>query len=96
MVFRRKNGAKYSKSAWPLGLFVTLFAAVQALTVSAHAAELPAVPSPTFDQARIWYAAAKTNYFHHTGNTTSAWKFAEACFEWAEFSSNNTQRASLA
>lgn len=96
MVFRRKNGGKYSKSPWSPGLLLALLAPVLVLTVSAQAAELPAVPSPTFDQARIWYAAAKTNYLHHTGNTTSAWKFAEACFEWAEFSSNNTQRASLA
>jgi hypothetical protein len=96
MVFRRKNRGKYSKGARPQGLFVLLLGSLLVLTHSAHAAELPAVPSPTFDQAKIWYAAAKTNYLHDTGNTTSAWKFAEACFEWAEFASNSTQRASLA
>jgi tetratricopeptide (TPR) repeat protein len=30
------------------------------------------------------------------GNTTSAWKFAQASFEWAEFATDDTQRATLA
>lgn len=29
-------------------------------------------------------------------NTVAGWHFARACFEWAEFSTNNTQRAGLA
>ena len=61
-----------------------------------RATELPSFPAPTMEQASAWYLAAKTNYLQNTGNTTSAWKFAEACFEWAEYASNSTQRAALA
>jgi hypothetical protein len=59
-------------------------------------ADLHPYPSPTPDQARDWYGLAKTNYVTNTGNTTSAWKFAEACFEWAEFARDSDQRAALA
>lgn len=96
MVFRRSIQEKRLSSlsfGRPLGTFLGL---VLLMIRPAHAAEFPAVPSPTFEQAKNWYAAAKTNYLHNTGNTTSAWKFAEACFEWAEFATNSAQRASLA
>src|SRR5688572_7265011 len=76
-----------------------LLAIVGASLFSAVAAETNAViefPAPTQEQARTWYLASKSNYLAQVGNTTSAWKFAQACFEWAEFSSNDTQRATLA
>jgi tetratricopeptide (TPR) repeat protein len=53
-------------------------------------------PAPTQAQAFTWYLATRSNYLTTVGNTTSAWKFAQACFEWAEFATNDTQRASLA
>lgn len=64
--------------------------------LASHAADLPEIPSPTRNQAQAWYEAARSNYFEGGLNTTSAWKFAEACFELAEHSTNDTQRASLA
>ena len=60
------------------------------------AAGLHPYPTPTLDQAREWYGVARTNYLTNTGNTTSAWKFAEACFEWAEFARDSDKRAELA
>lgn len=94
MVFRRT----YQKHLKPALLrpLATLLSVLWLMYWAGGAAELPAVPSPTFDQAKVWYLAAKTNYLHNAANTTSAWKFAEACFEWAEFASNSTLRASLA
>ena len=86
MAFRRSKRSFHSIS---LGIF-TLFA------FRSFASDLHPYPTPTLDQARQWYGLAKTNYLINTGNTTSAWKFAEACFEWAEFARNSDDRAKLA
>jgi tetratricopeptide (TPR) repeat protein len=71
-------------------LFLSVFSAY------AGVGEVPSYPSPTLEQARAWYAFARSNYFNGARDATAAWKFAEACFEWAEFATNNTQRAALA
>jgi tetratricopeptide (TPR) repeat protein len=42
------------------------------------------------------YSLALSNHTADVNNTTSAWRFAEACFDLAEFSTNDAQRASLA
>ena len=55
-----------------------------------------AIPAPTQSQALNGYLTARSNYLAQVGNTTSAWRFAEACFEWAEYATNDTQRAALA
>jgi tetratricopeptide (TPR) repeat protein len=86
MVFRRSKRAFHSVAVAILGLFA----------FCSFAADLHPYPTPTLDQAREWYGLAKTNYLINTGNTTSAWKFAEACFEWAEFARDSDQRAALA
>ncbi len=39
-----------------------------------------------------WQQAYQANH----ANSTNAWQFARACFDWAEFSTNDTQRAALA
>src|SRR6185503_5982269 len=54
------------------------------------------IPAPTLSQASQWYVTARSNYLAQVGDTTAAWKFAEACFEWAEYATNDTQRAALA
>ncbi len=54
------------------------------------------IPAPTQAQAYNWFVVARSNYLANVGNTTSAWKFAQACFEWAEFATNDTQRAGIA
>ena len=75
---------------------LTVWAFVVLCTMHARAVDLPAFPAPTQDQAQTWYLLARSNYFNAAPNATSAWKFAEACFEWAEFATNEAQRASLA
>jgi tetratricopeptide (TPR) repeat protein len=93
MVFGRQKRAFHSATKG----FFALFALCMALLGGQRLrADVPSYPSPTFDQAKEWYSAAKTNYLHNSGNTTSAWKFAEACFEWAEFQRNDEKRESLA
>lgn len=93
MVFGRTKSAFHSATA---GFSFHAALCLLAFFAAVRAAELPSFPAPTLDQARAWYLAAKTNYLANTGNTTSAWKFAEACFEWAEYASNSSQRATLA
>lgn len=48
------------------------------------------------EMAYVAYQQAKAE--HQTAATTiaSAWQFGRACFDWAEFSTNDTQRALLA
>ena len=70
--------------------------AAQTLSPKESADEVPSYPSPTFDQAREWYGLAKTNYLNKPGDAIAAVKFAEACFEWAEFARSSSERAPLA
>jgi hypothetical protein len=71
------------------------------LALAVWAGPLPAeaaVPgAPDFGaQARQAYVTARTLHESSRTNLTAAWEFASACFEWAEFASNATQRAALA
>ena len=96
MRFLHKNAARRGAEWSRFMLRSALLASLMAMASRASAADLPEVPTPTLQQARLWYEAAQSNYLHETGNTTAAWKFAQACFEWAEFASNSTHRATLA
>ncbi len=42
------------------------------------------------------FLAAQTQFQSATNNTTNAWQFARACFDFAELATNATQRADLA
>lgn len=93
MVIGRPKQAFHSAARF----FFAIFALCTALTGGQRSwANVPSYPSPTFDQAKEWYSAAKTNYLHNSGNTVAAVKFAEACFEWAEFQRDDKKRESLA
>jgi tetratricopeptide (TPR) repeat protein len=94
MVFGRPKRAFHSTGGRILALFALCLTLLGAQFLRAD--DVPSYPSPTFDQAREWYSAAKTNYLHHTENTSAALKFAEACFEWAEFQRDDDKRESLA
>ena len=79
------------------GFFLLLALAVgRVASAASEPGDLPAFPAPTQDQARAWYEAARSDFETKREDGVAAWKFAEACFEWAEFASNSTQRASLA
>jgi tetratricopeptide (TPR) repeat protein len=51
---------------------------------------LPAMHASTL------FVDAKSAYQSQPEQLEAAWKFARACFDWAEFATNNTQRAALA
>jgi tetratricopeptide (TPR) repeat protein len=42
------------------------------------------------------YQQAKTDYEGAPEDAQAAWRFGQSCFDWAEFSTNDTQRAALA
>jgi tetratricopeptide (TPR) repeat protein len=48
------------------------------------------------DYAKRAYLDAQENLQSDPGNPATAWEFARACFDWAEFATNNAQRAELA
>jgi tetratricopeptide (TPR) repeat protein len=93
MVFGREKQRNCSLSR---GILLLAVWAVYALSMTARGAELPSFPAPTREQAADWYEAARSEFQKNARDGTAAWKLAEACFEWAEYASNSSQRASLA
>jgi len=53
-------------------------------------------PLPADRSAFQVYQQAKSAYERDPEEAQVAWQFGRACFEWAEFSTNDTQRATLA
>jgi tetratricopeptide (TPR) repeat protein len=88
--------------AWILPLLAWVFGLVQWVCVALAAGACSALGSLTSTnsaalRAEQQYALARTRVrTQGTTNVQNAWQFAQACFEWAEFASNNTQRAAIA
>jgi tetratricopeptide (TPR) repeat protein len=59
-------------------------------------ADAPAAETDLAAYARRNFQEAKARYREKPGEGTVAWQFGRACFDLAEFATNNTQRASLA
>ena len=82
---------------WTLVIGVFLIAAP---LLTAADASIPALPeaSPGAHSNRVQrtYVEAKEQFARDTTNSQTAWQFARACFERADFSTNDTQRATLA
>lgn len=53
------------------------------------------VPGAAARTARL-FQEARVQWQREPTNTTAAWQLGRACFDWAEFATNNTQRASVA
>jgi hypothetical protein len=62
----------------------------------AAGAEPAAAQSRFAAYAQQSFDEAQARYAKEPGDGAAAWKFARACFDLAEFATNNTQRASLA
>jgi hypothetical protein len=80
--------------SWPavfLSLCLGLGAATTATLVDRASAEtdFAAYAKRTFQEAQARYQNAP-------GETTAGWRFAQACFDLAEFATNKTERASVA
>lgn len=69
---------------------------VLALAQAAQADATNATPQEPAGRALRIYQETKTAYHAHPAESGAIWHFARACFDWAEFASNNTQRAALA
>jgi hypothetical protein len=64
-----------------------------AALISAVCMALPAQASTDLlEEARREYHLTRSNHLAHITNTVAAWKFARACFDLAEFATNDTQR----
>ena len=81
-----KPGPNASGNLVCAALALTLLGATHAT----HAAEAPAV------RAERLYREARQRCQKEPQNTEAAWQFARACFDWAEFATNDSQRADLA
>jgi Tetratricopeptide repeat len=47
-------------------------------------------------QAEKTYDAARTRYSNETNNLELAWRFARACFDWADYATTDAKRAAIA
>jgi tetratricopeptide (TPR) repeat protein len=73
------------------GHWVFLLSSIGLLSETAHGEAVS-----TSAMALKNYSAAKTNYLAQAGDTTAAWKFSQACADWADAAENNQQRAATA
>ena len=74
-----------STAAWA----IVLLGAAPAVAASEIATRAKLLAAGAYADARALYRAAPTN-------SEIAWQFGRACFDWAEFATNNTQRAEIA
>jgi hypothetical protein len=72
-----------------VALAMVLLCATRATAESETAARARLLTAKLYADARTFQLAAPTN-------AEAAWQFGRACFDWAEFATNNTQRAEIA
>lgn len=89
------NGTDFATLGWVFRLIQWVGVALAASACGALGSLTPT--NSAAQRAEQQYALARTRV-RTQGNTNvqNAWQFAQACFEWAEFASNNTQRAAIA
>ena len=80
-------------AGWPLLL---LLAAGVGSNLAAPASEADAGPAGFAARAREMFAAAQKRLGAEPTNAVAAWEFARACYDCAEYATNNTERALLA
>lgn len=78
---------------WPLP---SLWQGVVCAFLIALPAGLKAAPDPFKDLTERLYKSTKERFQAEPANDETAWRFARACFEWAEFAKGNSDRAALA
>jgi hypothetical protein len=87
-----------SRSGWRLaaGGFRILLLALLLLALSASATPSPAATQAEARRMEQLYVTARTNHLAAPTDADAARRFGQACFNWAEFATNSTQRAALA
>ena len=84
--------------ATPISWATVVFPVCLGLLAQAHQtlADPPTAATGFTVYAQRNFQAAQAHYRDAPGKTTTAWKFARACFDLADLATNKTQRASLA
>lgn len=77
-------------------LLVVTFVAANVTLISRGAETAPVLTNAFALRAHKVYLASRDQYERQTTNAASGWLFGRACFDWAEFATNDTQRAALA
>jgi tetratricopeptide (TPR) repeat protein len=77
-----------------MAALVLRFLLLAACIGSGQAADPPVVTEQSYVLTQ--YSTLRTNHLAHRENTEFAWKFAEICFNRAEFATNDSERASIA
>ena len=78
--------------ALPFGASTPLPAAETSQNTESHVESAAAFGART----KTNYLEARTRYLTDTNNVEAAWKYARACFDLAEISTNNTEKAEIA
>jgi tetratricopeptide (TPR) repeat protein len=75
--------------------WVTVAAGLASAFSASAQSRLP-VAEPAAVRVERAYVQCRTRMRTNPTNTEAAWQFARACFDWADFATNNAQRAELA
>lgn len=84
---------KFVRSEWAVRARWLVFAAA---CLAGAAAMSEQEPTPPKGVAQAAYRVAEEQFHKQPDDPERAWQFGRACFDWAEFSTNDTQRAELA
>lgn len=77
-------------------MFLVLCGALNAAEPPAPTGAAEPPREPFAARAERLFLEGRTAFVRHPTNATVAWQFSRACFDWAEFATNNAQRAALA
>lgn len=77
-------------------LLATIATAERPLPAAPPGAEVEIAQVSLAARAERLFREHRTAFVRQPTNATVAWEFSRACFDWAEFATNNTQRATIA
>ena len=89
---RRANTAKWLNAA----TWLLVAVALAGFCVVAHSGDMVTATNATAAHAENEFQTWQQSHEANPTNTEAAWQFARACFDRAEFATNDTQRARLA
>jgi hypothetical protein len=81
---------------WGSRIFFSVFSAFALISCLLHADESQEPASSFKSRYERLYREAQSRWRKETNSAEAASGFARACFDWADFSTNDTQRAALA
>ena len=94
---RLREGRAAESRSWIFRCLIGLVAALGFMTErEVFAAETPAVPPRFVERAQRLYLQARERHARQPGDRETGVRLAKACFDRAEFATNDTERAALA